>query len=287
MTLLLSKITLGAVAATMLLAATPSFAVVQTFATFSSPTGDRNLRYLSSGSQGSRTTDATVFTIATPTSTTLGATAVQFSFLSSALGPIAPFVTNVNALYTFSGVVAKGSGAGIPTSGPFSQTGFSSGAFSFVTTSAITLTGPSFVPTTYSAGSLLLGGSFTNGQITGVIGATSGGIAASGTVGPTISLTSDFLDFTNVMQLDLAQSLTAVLAPRGRPVGFQKNNGNNGSITNFTAVVGGQFSSDPLPIQNFLVPPSNVPEPQSWALMVIGFGMLGVASRRRKAVVAA
>lgn len=30
-----------------------------------------------------------------------------------------------------------------------------------------------------------------------------------------------------------------------------------------------------------------VPEPQSWALMIVGFGLVGVAARRRKAVVAA
>lgn len=30
-----------------------------------------------------------------------------------------------------------------------------------------------------------------------------------------------------------------------------------------------------------------VPEPQTWALMIVGFGLVGVAARRRKAIVAA
>jgi hypothetical protein len=33
--------------------------------------------------------------------------------------------------------------------------------------------------------------------------------------------------------------------------------------------------------------PSTIPEPESWALMLLGFGMLGVSMRRRKSVVAA
>jgi hypothetical protein len=32
---------------------------------------------------------------------------------------------------------------------------------------------------------------------------------------------------------------------------------------------------------------SSVPEPQSWALMIVGFGLVGGASRRRKAALAA
>jgi hypothetical protein len=32
---------------------------------------------------------------------------------------------------------------------------------------------------------------------------------------------------------------------------------------------------------------SVIPEPATWALMIVGFGMVGVAARRRKAAVAA
>jgi hypothetical protein len=280
MTFSLSKITLGAVGAAMLLAAAPSFAVVQTFATYSSTSGNRNFRLVNTGSSSNRTVDANIFTIATPASTTAGATPVQFSFLSTTLAPVSPYVTNISALYTFNGTIAKNSGAGVPLSGGFNQAGLS-GTFLFVTTSAITVGGPDFLPHTYVAGSVLLGGSFTAGSFSGTIGNSAGSSTASGTSGSTISFYSDFLDFTSVVDLDRVQSLSGVTQV------FAKHAKNNGSLKSFSGVVGGQFSSNPIPIVNYLAPVSNVPEPESWALMVIGFGMLGVASRRRKAVVAA
>lgn len=257
---------------TTVLVATPAAAVVQTFATFTAATSAKNYRFVNLGNSARRTADANVYTTSTATATTPGAAAVKFSFLIPAL---APFVTDVNALYTLNATIAKNSP--VSSSGLFNQTGLS-GTFSFITTSAITVSGPSFITHTYAVGSNLLSGVFSGGDIVGNIGGTSGSSFASGLSGTNITFTSDFLDFTNAVSLDRATSLTAV-GPQ-----FSKHGGINGALSSFRAVTGGQFSSDPVPVVNFL---AVVPEPSSWAMMVIGFGLVGVSIRRRKVVIAA
>lgn len=258
-------------AGTTLVATAPAAAVVQTFATFSASTLAKNYRLVNSGNSAHRTEDATVYTTSTGNSGP-GAAKVKFSYLIPAL---TPFVTDVDALYTLNGTIAKNSP--IAAIGPFDQTGFS-GTFSFLTTTAITVSGPGFITHTYAAGSNLLSGVFSGGTIVGNIGGTSGASFASGLSGTTISFTSDFLDFSHVNSLDRATSLTATRAP------FSKHLGANGALSSFRAVTGGQFSSDPVPIVNFT---AAVPEPASWALMMVGFGLVGVSVRRRQRSVVA
>lgn len=258
--------TAGIFAATALTIATPASAIVETFASYSASTSARNLRFVNSGNAGGRTTDATVYTTATGTATTPGAASVKFSFLIPSL---APFVTDIDALYTLNGTIAKDSP--VAASGLFVQSGLN-GTFSFLTTSAITVSGPGLITTTYAAGSNLLSGSFNNGNFVGNIGGTSGSSFASGPAGTNIVFTSDFLDFSSAVSLDRAQSLTAVSGAFGKHAGI------NGSLSSFRAVVGGQFSSDPVPLVNAV---AGVPEPASWAMMLIGFGLVGVATRRR------
>ncbi len=253
--------------------AAPANAVVSTFATFSSKTAARDVSFVNSGNSVNRLTDARFFT--SLNGTTASAVAVNFSFLIPSL---APYVTNVTALYTYNATVAKGSPIASGVSGsPFNQMNLS-GSFSFVTTSAITLTGPNFTPHTYAAGSNLLSGTFTAGNIVGTLGGTAGSTFASSVSGGVLVFTSDFLDFTNVVELDRATSLTSV-NPK-----FSKHGGANGALANFRAVVGGQFSSDPVPVVNFI---RAVPEPQSWVMMIAGFGMVGFAARRRTRAIAA
>ncbi len=257
-------------------AASPASAVVTTFATYSAK-GGANIRFVNSGNSTQRTTDATFYTTKTPTATTPGGVLVDFSFLQPQL---APYFTNITAIYTLNGSVAKNT-APIASSGFFIQSGVS-GSFSFLTTTAITVGGPNFVPHTYAAGSNLLSGTFNSGNIVGTIGSSAGSSFASGNNGTTITFTSDFLDFTNVGELDRSQSLNAVTpsfsrhaAVSGRLI--------NGALNSFRATASGQFSSDPAPLINGLI---TVPEPQSWSLMIIGFGLVGVAVRSRKAVAA-
>ena len=248
-------------------AATPASAVVQTFAVWSARAG-ANVRYVNSGTSAARTTDAIFHSTASSTANTPGAVSVNFSFLQPKL---APFVTNVTALYTLNGQFAKNSP--VSASGAFSQSGFS-GTFSFISTSAITVSGPGLITTTYAAGSNLLSGSFSGGTLLGTIGGSAGANFATGVNGTTIIYTSDFLNFTPTALLDRSQSLTAVTPIFARAA--------NGALRSFRAVAGGSFSSDPAPL-----PSANaVPEPATWAMLLVGFAMVGLSARRRTRIAA-
>jgi hypothetical protein len=146
-------------------------------------------------------------------------------------------------------------------SGAFSVTGVD-GSFSILSNVPVTI-GP-------ITSQLLLTAVFTNATFSGVVG--SPGITLSGdNVTGTIEYTSDFLDFTNV--LDTAFSFTGA-ATSNLEVGA------NGRVRPFRGTVTGNFASDP-------VPKVLVPEPETWAMLVLGFGLIGVSVRRRRKVVIA
>jgi hypothetical protein len=46
----------------------------------------------------------------------------------------------------------------------------------------------------------------------------------------------------------------------------------------------GQLYNGGTPIRSFDVPTSTVPEPATWAMLILGFGVVGLAARRRRAV---
>lgn len=261
--------TAGALAVASLALSAPAHAVVETFATYTA-VGGANVRYVNSGNGAGRANDATYFTITNPTDTAPGAVLVNFSFLEPLL---APFVTNVAALYTLNSSFARGNPAvGNPN---FTISGFS-GNFSFVTTSAITVSGPGLITTTYAAGSNLLSGTFSGGSLLGTIGGTAAATFTSGPNSPAFTYTSDFLNFKDDATFDRATSLTAINARLAITA--------NGALRNFRAVNSGQFSSDPAPVA---AAASLVPEPASWAMLVAGFGLVGASLRRRSRTVAA
>lgn len=250
-----------------LVGAAPASAVVVTFATFSALNTTKNFRLVNSGnsSAASRTTDATLFTTATGTSTVPGSVIVKFSFLQPQLNA---FVNNANASFTYNATVARNTPA-TTFGGQLFQSGIT-GSFSFLSTTAITVSGPGFVTHTYAAGSNLLSGSFTNATLNG--SGSSAGTTSSTASGSLVSFTSDFLDFSNTVQRDRGLTLTAITPS------LSKHAGLNGALNAFRATAGGQFSSDPAPLINGL---AIVPEPATWAMLVVGFGLVGVRTRRR------
>lgn len=255
-----SVLMLGFAAAALV--AAPASAVT-TFATYSATAGT-NIRLVNSGNAVGRAQDAVVYSTSTASGTAPGAATVNFSFIASAL---APFVTNVQALYTLNGTIAANTPAQ-SFNGTFFQNGFN-GTFSFVTVAPITVQGVGLVTTTYAAGSNLLSGTFSNGTISG--SGSAGGSAASGAPNTNISFTSDFLDFSSSTLFDRAQSLTATNPTFGLAT--------NGALRSFRAVAGGSWSANPVP-KAFAA----VPEPASWAMLVMGFGIVGATVRRRRRV---
>lgn len=248
----------------------PASAVVLTFATFSAPTTAKNFSFVNSGNSTavSRVNDAVLYTISSPTSNQPGSVIVQFSFLQSAL---AAYFTNVDAKFTYNAAIAKGTPA-VSAFGGLAQQGMS-GTFSFLTTSAITVGGPNFAPHTFAAGSNLLSGTFSSSTLFG--SGSSAATSSSTQGGSTVTFSSDFLDFTQTLDRDRSVTLTAI-SPS-----LSKHAGANQALNSFRATAGGQFSSDPAPLINGLVP-----EPATWAMMLAGFGMVGFGLRtsRKSAV---
>ena len=274
----MNKLAIAIAAGVAGVSAAPASAVITTFATFSALNTNPNVGLINSGNGSTRANDAIFATgtyskIAGVTAFRPGTVQVRFSFLEA---PLAAFVTNVSAAFTLNATIAKNTPAtGTATAG-YTQGGLS-GTFSFLSNAPITVTAPNFVQHTYAANSNLLSGTFTNGRLSGL---NSSGSVADSNITPSASVifTSDFLDFTPTVQRDLSYALTSVIA------GIAPRTGANKALNSFRANMGGQFSSDPAPVINGL---AVVPEPASWALLVVGFGLVGFSSRRRSRVVAA
>jgi hypothetical protein len=259
-----------ALAVSLAAVAEPANAVIITFASFSDPTAVDNFRLVNTGNSTSpsRTTDAVLYSTTTGTSSSPGAALVRFSFLQPNINP---FVNNVNARFNYNATIARGTPA-VSLFGSLYQPGIS-GSFSFLSTSSITVTGPNFITHTYAAGSNLLSGTFTNSALFG--GGTSASTSSSTQAGNVVVFTSDFLDFTNTVDRDGGLTLTAI-SPS-----LSKHTGLNTALNSFRAVAGGQFSSDPAPLIN-----GAVPEPGTWMLMLMGFGLVGVSLRGRVKAIA-
>ena len=252
-----------------LLAATPSAAVITTFASFSatpivfknSGTGGSNATYTSNGTGGTFYTTTSAAGVR-PGLTTPGTVATTFSFLQA---PLAPYCTNCAANFTF---FASTVASPAQTFAGFDFEQHLSGSFSFTSVAGITIHG-----ITYHN---LLTGTFTNMTIAGAAGGSSGGASASTTSTPAgaIVYTSDFLSFVPTTNRDLSISLSAIVS-RVSNVDKGLNFVNGKALRSFRATSTGSFSTDPAPLITVL------PEPETWGLMIAGFGMVGLQARRR------
>ncbi|CAM3088782.1 hypothetical protein SPAN111604_02910 [Sphingomonas antarctica] len=271
--MMFKKLALTAVAVGGLAAATPSYAVVTTFADFSATTQVRNIRWQKVGSK-----NGMIYSTSTGSANTPGNVNVKFSFLQ-------PYFTNnniaqsVTAVFLLSGTTTNdaASKTPLPTVPPtnYLTQSIDSLTFSFKSTAPITVGN-----VTYAAGSNLLSGTVVaNSTIGGTDGGFSAGLTNSTAGGNTVTYTSDFLDFSNTVNRSFSISLDALLAAVGSPpVNKGLNAGNGQSLSSFRATATGSFSSDPAPIINA------VPEPAVWGMMIAGFGVVGFQSRRRRSI---
>jgi hypothetical protein len=242
-------------------AAMPAQAAITTFATMSALTQD-NI-YFKNASTTNKSASATIYSIATSTATVPGSVGVKFSFINEGAA-LDTAVSGVNATFALSAATTT---AAQNAFGYLIQPGIN-GTFSLLSTTAITVGSH-----TYAAGSNLLSATFTGAGIAGPKGSTSGSMDANNqNSGSTIVYTSDFVTFSPGASLDGAFSLTSITAA------LADVQAGTYALKTFKGDAGGSFSADPVPTANF------VPEPASWALMLVGFGAVGGIARRRKQV---
>ena len=256
-----SKIAGAALVAGTVFAATPAAAVVTTFAEFTAIGTGSNVMWKNNGTNASNGTGGSFYTISTAASNVAGTRNVRFSFLQAS---ISPYVTNIVAAFTLNGSVAATPAL---LAGTFLIQQGIAGTFSFKTTTAVTVGA-----TTFAVGSNLLSGVFNQAAIVGARNATSGSASSSTTSGATITYTSDFLSFAPTVDRDFAISLTSIASPLNA---VPTNSNPTRALRSFKAVSTGSFSTDPAPLV------TAVPEPAAWTLMIVGFGLVGLQTRRR------
>lgn len=248
--------------------AAPAQAVQTAFATYSpivpTPPGYVDIRWNNSASNGAGGTSGALYSTATDNATTAGSRLVSFSFLQPSLSPVA---TNIVASLTLLGSspnIATQSGSDLIQSNV-------GGGFSFVSTSTITVG-----TNTYAPGSNLLTATFGGATITGLRGGSAADFSASTDLAQSVVYTSDFLDFSGVTGSEFTFALgnlrSILSALPGGPLGTQTP---NTALRTFRSEGSGTFATTELP---FVI---GVPEPQTWGLMVVGFGMVGLQVRRR------
>ena len=165
-----------------------------------------------------------------------------------------------NASMTTIGIFKfTGTGIAIATvSGSSATELISSGNFSLKTLAPITF--GSFT------GTNVLSANFTNGFVTANIGTATPQLSVNTPFGAFTSVTSDFyadprLTLTDMSITTSGASPLLALIPAG---------GGNQKLRNFQSSSTGTFDA------------AVVPEPASWALIISGFGLVGMSMRRRK-----
>lgn len=115
----------------------------------------------------------------------------------------------------------------------------------------------------FAAGQTVFAGTFTNAILSGVFGQREGSVLA----GNATSFSNGFLTFQPGASAGFEFGLGGVSAPIGGSAA--------GGFNEFSASLNGKFSSGDT------IGMAPIPEPATWAMMMLGFGMLGGALRRR------
>lgn len=162
-------------------------------------------------------------------------------------------VLDVAALFNFSALTSGGIVAGGVGIAPVT-----SGTLNFTSLAATTFNG--------RTGTNLLTATFTGGAVTGLVG---GSVASFVNSQPPsgVVFTSDFFNFSNSTARDISIAINAInpLIAAGA-----------GGMATFDGTASGTFGTDDAGGIG-----STVPEPASWAMMIVGFGLVGATARRR------
>lgn len=174
------------------------------------------------------------------------------------------FVSGVAAQLSFTGT---GTGFAVNQSGNLWSQAFTGGTVTFTSTAGFAL-GSSF----YAPGSNILSLSFSGGELSALVPGTSGNALVSIPGDGFSNVTSDFLSFPPIQLTDFSISIANVVpgftfSPGG--LGGQAN----ARFSNFVARGSGDFTAQ-------------VPEPATWLMLVVGFGLVGFARRRQVALAA-
>ena len=188
---------------------------------------------------------------------------VQFSFQTI------PAMSNLQAILTFTGTVTDTPAT--TYGGQFlTQYGLSGDfAFSYAGSTPFTYNGK-----TYSAGANLLSGAFSSGNLSGQVNASAGNVDDATSAGDVLDLKSDFVSFGSGDQ-SYSFSLTSI-DPTLSAIAGQ-------SLGSFAGLGTGSFDA-PL---STLGGAGGVPEPATWAMLIVGLGAIGALQRRRLALATA
>jgi hypothetical protein len=245
----MAAIAAGAVAG--LLAAAPSQAA--TFADYSAADGFNNVQWTQS--------DAFTGGVLSSTSSTGGPASVYFSFLTPSLLSLA----HLQATFSFTGTAPDGNPAA-SFAGFLAQPNLA-GNFAFTYAGAPDLVVDGH---TFHTGANLLSGTFGGAAIVGQNGATSGSTLDATSSGGSLVFHSDFLTFLATGDRAFALSMTSIADPLHASPGQ--------SLDSFGAVSTGSFQADIAGGGN----QGGIPEPATWAMMILGFGAVGLTLRRRR-----
>ncbi len=232
-----------------------------TIADFSGVGNARNFRFLNGDGAAGTSSSATFFTTATGTANAVGGANTQFSFYDALL----PSFTNLATKFTASGTVTNAPASFDGTT--YTQTGLN-GSFSFVYSGAnTTLDGYNLV----SNSTVLFSGTYNNAWIQG--SGAEGGLAVVLNNGGNATFSSGIINLASFNPA--LHSFSINLGNVSPNLGFvgQLGNANPGAnaLVSFRARAGGAFTA-------------SIPEPGTWALMILGFGGAGAMLRRRRSL---